>query len=163
MIIMAGVKKEAAGKITQASETALCTDKKCPKHSGLSVRGRTFIGSVASDKMSKTIVVSWPRRFFVKKFERYETRTSRINAHNPDCIGARKGDIVEITETKPLSKTKHFTVTNVVGKESAKELLKSETIEAEDAREELARRKEEAAEREGAALRKSNLDKSSDD
>ena len=118
-----------------------CTDKHCPVHGGLKLRGRNFVGTVTSDRMSKTVVVSWTRRFFVKKFERYERRLSKINAHNPPCMAAKKGDIVRITETRPLSKTKHFTVSEIIGSESKKEHIKTETIEEETAKESIARAK----------------------
>jgi small subunit ribosomal protein S17 len=75
-----------------------------------STRGRTFTGIVTGDKMSKTVTVEWPRRIFIKKFERYQRRRSKVKAHNPTEIDARVGDKVLIMETRPLSKTKHFIV-----------------------------------------------------
>ncbi|MDD9953978.1 MAG: 30S ribosomal protein S17 [Candidatus Woesearchaeota archaeon] len=78
----------------------------------LSTRGRTFTGTVVSDKMAKTVTVEWPRRKYVKKYQRYEKRRTRVKAH--DELGAKKGDRVEIMETRPLSKTKHFIVTKVL-------------------------------------------------
>lgn len=125
----------------QADKTA--SSSKIGKNA-IKVRGRTFVGVVRSDKMSKTVVVTWTRRFFVKKFERYETRSSRLNAHNPDEIGAKKGDIVEIQETRPLSKTKNFIVTKILGRESAKEYIKTETIEEEDSKEYLTKKRDES-------------------
>ncbi len=115
-----------------------------PAKGQIKVRGRTFVGTVKSDKMTKTVVVTWVRRVFVKKFERYETRVSRLNAHNPDEIGAKKGDIVEIAETRPLSKTKNFIVTKIIGKASAKEHIKTETIEEEDSKEYLTKKRDES-------------------
>jgi small subunit ribosomal protein S17 len=122
-----------------------CSDKKCPIHGESKLRGRSFVGSVTSDKMSKTVVVSWTRKFFVKKFERYERRQSKINAHNPECMNAKKGDVVRITETRPLSKTKHFIVTEVLGAESKKDHIKVETIEAEEIKEAPSSKKREDA------------------
>lgn len=75
-----------------------------------STRGRTFTGTVISDKMSRTVTVEWTRRHYIPKYERYEKRRTRVKAHNPDDIDAQVGDIVTIKETRPLSKTKHFTV-----------------------------------------------------
>ena len=115
-----------AGKQDAKSE---CTDKNCPIHGGLKVRGREFTGLVVSDKMLKTVVVSWSRRLFVKKFERYERKRSKINAHNPECINAKKGDLVKIVETRPLSKTKSFVVTEILGAASKKESIKAEAFE----------------------------------
>jgi len=106
-----------------------CSDDKCPFHGRLGVRGRIFTGFVTSDKMARTVTVVWPRRLYVSKYERYEKKKSKIKAHNPECINAKKGDVVRIAETRPLSKTKHFVVIEVVGKESRKELLKEEALQ----------------------------------
>ena len=138
-------KNSKSGRQASQAQSADCTDKNCPVHGSVKLRGRSFVGTVASDKMSKTVVVTWTRRFFVKKFERYERRMSRMSAHNPDCISAKKGDIVRITETRPLSKTKQFTVTEVIGRETAREHVKSETIDEEDAKEAISRKKAEAS------------------
>ena len=76
----------------------------------ISLRGRVFTGEVISDKMMKTVVVSWPRLIYVPKYERYEKRRSVVSAHNPLSINAKKGDIVRIAECRPISKTKKFIV-----------------------------------------------------
>lgn len=86
----------------------------------LSTRGRRFTGVVISDKMTKTVTVEWERRKFVKKYERYEKRRTRIKAHNPDEIDAEKGDVVVIEETRPISKTKNFVVTKIIKKANEK-------------------------------------------
>jgi len=106
-----------------------CNDPNCPVHGSIRLRGRRFTGRVISDKMRRTVIVSWIRRAFVKKYERYEKRVSKVTAHNPDCIGAQKGDRVRIVETRPLSKTKHFVVKEVLGRETKKQTLKQEAIE----------------------------------
>lgn len=105
-----------------------CSDKNCPFHGRLSVRGRTLTGKVISDKMAKSVIVSWDRRVYVPKFERYEKRKSKICAHNPDCIDAKKGDIVMVSECRPLSKTKHFVIIKLLGKESKKEMIREESL-----------------------------------
>jgi ribosomal protein S17 len=110
---------------------------------GINPRGRTFVGVVESDRMSKTVIVTWQRRFFVKKFERYERRQSKVAAHNPESMNAKKGDIVKIQETRPLSKTKNFIVIEIIGQASAKEVVKTETIELETEREQVARARDE--------------------
>ncbi len=76
----------------------------------IATRGRVFTGVVVSDKMEKTVSVSWPRQIYVPKYERYEKRKSVVKAHNPKDINAKKGDIVRIAECRPLSKTKKFIV-----------------------------------------------------
>ncbi|MCC7575066.1 30S ribosomal protein S17 [Candidatus Woesearchaeota archaeon] len=87
----------------------------------ISTRGRTFTGTVISDKMTKTVTVEWERRKYVKKYERYEKRRTRIKAHNPETINAEKNDIVKIEETRPISKTKNFVVTQIIKKANTQE------------------------------------------
>ena len=82
----------------------------------LSVRGKSFVGKVVSAKMHKTVVVEWERRTLIPKFERYEKRRSKVSAHNPETINAQEGDIVKIREIRPLSKTKNFTVIEIITK-----------------------------------------------
>ena len=84
----------------------------------ISVRGKTFVGKVVSAKMHKTVVVEWERRTLIPKFERYEKRRSKVSAHNPESINAKEGDMVRIQETRPLSKTKNFTVIEILGEQN---------------------------------------------
>ena len=87
-------------------------------------RGRQFVGTVLGAKMQKTATVEWERRRYVPKYERYETRRSRVKAHNPDEIAAEHGDRVVIAECRPLSKTKKFIIIEKLGKNV--ELLEKE-------------------------------------
>jgi len=87
-----------------------CDDKNCPFHGTLAVRGQILEGVVVSDRMDKTVVVKREYLYYVKKYERYEKRTSKYAAHNPPCINAKKGDWVKIMECRPLSKTVKFVV-----------------------------------------------------
>lgn len=80
----------------------------------LSLRGQEFVGEVLSDKMNKSVVVGWEWRRYVPKYERYEKRFSKVTAHNPPNIDAKKGDLVRIKETRPISKTKHFVVVEII-------------------------------------------------
>jgi len=91
-----------------------CDDPRCPFHGKISVRGQMFTGEVVSDRMENTVVVKRERLYYVKKYERYEKRTSRMNAHNPPCLGAKVGDRVRIMECRPLSKTVSFVVVEVI-------------------------------------------------
>lgn len=95
----------------------VCFDLSCPFHGRLSIRGRQFTGTVVSTKMRKTAVIEFNRLNYLKKYERYEKRSTRLKAHNPDCISAKDGDIVNIMECKPLSKTKNFVVIQKLGVE----------------------------------------------
>ncbi len=94
-----------------------CEDDKCPFHGNLSCRGRVFVGTIISDKARKTVIVEWTRKYFLKKYERYEKRRTKLKAHNPPCINAKKGDVVKIMECRKLSKTKSFVVIEGLGKE----------------------------------------------
>ncbi|HLC60921.1 MAG TPA: 30S ribosomal protein S17 [Candidatus Nanoarchaeia archaeon] len=94
-----------------------CTDINCPFHGKLSVRGRRFTGTVISTKMRKTAVIEFERMNFLKKYERYEKRRTRLKVHNPECINAKDGDIVDVIECRPLSKTKNFVIIKNLGQE----------------------------------------------
>ncbi|MDD5417953.1 MAG: 30S ribosomal protein S17 [Candidatus Nanoarchaeia archaeon] len=93
-----------------------CFDIACPFHGNLSVRGRSFVGTVKSAKMEKTVVIEWKRQVYISKYERYLEKKSHVSAHNPKCINAKEGDTVRIIECRPLSKTKKFVVVEVVEK-----------------------------------------------
>jgi len=97
-----------------------CQDEKCPWHGSLSLRGRVFVGEVVSDKAQKTVIVRWDYTRYLPKYERYERRNTKVAAYNPSCIDAKKGDVVKISETRPLSKTKCFCVIEVISKGGAK-------------------------------------------
>lgn len=96
-----------------------CNDTKCPFHGDLKIRGRTFTGTVTKSRSQKTATVSWERMYYIPKYERYEKRRTKIQVHNPPCINAEEGDIVNITECRPLSKTKHFVIIKKMGKKEA--------------------------------------------
>ena len=91
--------------------------KQQPGQDSLSHRGRTFKGVVIADGMHKTVTVEWERRKNVRKYERYEKKRARVKAHNPENVNAKKGDVVEIKECRPLSKTKHFVIVKKIGEE----------------------------------------------
>ena len=90
-----------------------CGDVNCPFHGTLPVRGQVITGKVVSDKMAGSVVIRRDYLHFVKKYQRYEKRSSKIHAHNPPCLHARVGDTVSIAECRPLSKTKTFVVIEV--------------------------------------------------
>lgn len=85
-----------------------CTDINCPFHGTLSIRGQVINGIVTSDKQQNTISVKKEFMHYVKKYERYEKRTSTYLAHCPPCINLQEGDMVRIAECRPLSKTVSF-------------------------------------------------------
>jgi len=85
-----------------------CDDLNCPFHGTLPVRGQVITGSVISRKMQGSLTVEKKFMHFVKKYERYEKRTSTYLAHCPPCIKVKAGDNVRIAECRPLSKTISF-------------------------------------------------------
>ena len=104
-----------------------CVDKKCFVHGNVRIHGRTFTGTVAESKAQHTATISWERRKYVSKYERYERSRTKVKAHNPECINAKKGDKVTIVECRPLSKTKHFVITHVLKQEQKTEDNKEKT------------------------------------
>lgn len=88
----------------------VCEDKKCPFHGVIRLRGRTFVGYVKRIKLQKNALIEWKRKIFMPKYERYETRRTRLMVHNPVCLGVKEGDKVKIMETRKLSKTKNFVI-----------------------------------------------------
>ncbi len=85
-----------------------CNDRNCPFHGTLPVRGQVIKGSVISHKMQDSISVERKFMHYVKKYERYEKRTSTYLAHCPPCIKLKVGDNIRIAECRPLSKTISF-------------------------------------------------------
>lgn len=91
-----------------------CTDNHCPFHNNLTVRGRTFTGTVVSRDANKTAIIEWTRPFYLRKYERYEKRKTRLKVHNPPCINATLNDNVQVMECRPISKTKKFVIVTKV-------------------------------------------------
>ena len=72
------------------------------------------VGTVASDKMQKTVVVRVDRLVRHPKYRRYVRRTSKFLAH--DEMGATIGDKVRIVETRPMSARKRWRVVEILQK-----------------------------------------------
>jgi small subunit ribosomal protein S17 len=72
------------------------------------------VGTVASDKMTKTVIVRVDRLVRHRKYRRYVRRTSKFMAH--DELGATVGDKVRIVETRPMSARKRWRVIEIVQK-----------------------------------------------
>ena len=76
---------------------------------------RTLVGKVVSDKRMKTITVQIERRTKHELYGKIVARSSKYHAHDEN--GEYKmGDVVEISETRPISKTKAWVVTRLVQK-----------------------------------------------
>jgi small subunit ribosomal protein S17 len=76
---------------------------------------RTLIGTVVSDKRHKTVTVLVERRVAHELYGKIVARSRKYQAH--DELGSYKqGDVVEIAEGRPISKTKSWLVVRLVKK-----------------------------------------------
>jgi len=76
-------------------------------------RRRTAVGVVTSDKMNKTRRVEIPRLVKHARYSKYIRRRTVCHVHD-ERNESHIGDTVEIMETRPLSKTKHWRLLRVV-------------------------------------------------
>ena len=79
---------------------------------------RSVVGRVVSDKRAKTVTVLVERRVKHALYGKIVARSSKYHAH--DEKGEYKlGDMVEITESRPISRTKSWVVTRLIEKARA--------------------------------------------
>jgi small subunit ribosomal protein S17 len=73
---------------------------------------RTLTGRVVSDKMEKSVVVLIERRVKHPVYGKYISKSSKLKAHdeNNEC---KVGDLVTIAESRPISKTKSWTLVKI--------------------------------------------------
>jgi small subunit ribosomal protein S17 len=69
-------------------------------------------GIVVSNKMQKTVVIKVNEKVKHPFYKKLITKTRKFKAH--DEIGAQIGQVVNIEETKPVSKSVHFKVVEVI-------------------------------------------------
>ncbi|MEO7937895.1 MAG: 30S ribosomal protein S17 [Burkholderiaceae bacterium] len=78
-------------------------------------RKRTLIGKVVSDKRTKTVTVLIERRVKHELYGKIVGKSSKYHAHDEN--GEYKmGDTIEITESRPISKTKNWVATKLIQK-----------------------------------------------
>ena len=78
-------------------------------------RKRTLIGKVVSDKRDKTVTVLIERRVKHDLYGKIVGKSSKYHAHDEN--GEYKmGDTIEITESRPISKTKNWVATKLIQK-----------------------------------------------
>lgn len=72
-----------------------------------------LVGTVVSDKMDKTVVVKVDRKVPHPLYGKHIIRSKKYHAHDEknEC---KVGDVVEIRETRPLSKTKRWVVVRIL-------------------------------------------------
>ncbi|ACY16495.1 30S ribosomal protein S17 [Haliangium ochraceum] len=76
---------------------------------------RTIAGTVTSAAMDKTVVVAVVRRIRDRRFHKFVTRRVKYKAHDENNTCA-VGDVVELIETRPLSKSKRWRVSRTIEK-----------------------------------------------
>ena len=74
-----------------------------------------FTGTVVSDKMDKTIVVSVDTFGTAKLYKKRVKKSHKFHVHDENNT-AKVGDVVRFMETRPLSKNKHFRLVEIVEK-----------------------------------------------
>ena len=79
---------------------------------------RKLVGRVVSDKMQKTVTVRVERRVRDPLMGKIITRSKKYHAHT-ETNEFKEGDLVEIAECRPLSRTKSWKVTRLVEKSKA--------------------------------------------
>mgnify|MGYP006348505939 FL=1 len=76
---------------------------------------RTLIGKVVSDKREKTVTVLIERRVKHELYGKIVGKSSKYHAHDENNE-YKTGDVIEITESRPLSKTKNWVASRLVTK-----------------------------------------------
>ena len=112
------IKKKEETKIVGSE----CKNKNCHIHGSLNVRGRNFEGKVIK-KLHKRLTIEFERMIYIRKYERYAKKKSKIHARLPICMDQeiKVGDLIRIQECRPLSKIIHFVVIKKIkGKEERK-------------------------------------------
>lgn len=72
-------------------------------------------GTVTSNKMQKTVVVQVDRKVKHPLYEKFVSRRTKLYAHDENNE-AKVGDVVEVTQTRPLSKMKNWRLVRIVQK-----------------------------------------------
>ena len=80
---------------------------------------RRIVGVVTSNKMTKTVVVEFTRKFRHPLYRKVVFTSKRVKAH--DEIGCQIGDEVQIIESRPISRDKNWVVEKIVKHETRTE------------------------------------------
>ena len=79
---------------------------------------REWYGNVVSNKMNKTVVVAVERSVIHPVYKKVLRRVTKLKAHDEGNV-CKVGDRVQLTETRPISKDKHWRVVRVMVKGQA--------------------------------------------
>jgi small subunit ribosomal protein S17 len=80
-----------------------------------SAKAKTRIGTVVSDKMDKTVVVAVESYYKHPLYKKILRKVKKFKVHDPDGK-CKIGDVIKISETRPLSKTKRWRLVEVIKK-----------------------------------------------
>ncbi len=89
---------------------------------------KVLVGKVLSDKMDKTVTVEVKSRFKHPVYNKIGEKTKKYHAHDENNV-CKVGDVVEIMESKPISKTKKWVFSKIVEENIFKSNETPETVE----------------------------------
>jgi len=100
------------GVIAPKIKTEECQDQSCPFHGNTRIRGKITQGIIVSKKSKNSVIIRRDYVKFVKKYQRYERRNTRLACHLPECLiqEINSDDLVKVGESRKISKTKAFIV-----------------------------------------------------
>jgi small subunit ribosomal protein S17 len=99
-----------SGQTSSATTASATTPAKTERR-----RRKVQVGRVISDKMQKTITVQIERLTKHARYSKFIRLRTRLHAHD-EKREAKIGDLVEIMETRPLSKIKRWRLTRIIEK-----------------------------------------------
>jgi len=76
---------------------------------------RTVEGRVVSNKMNKTVTILVERQVKHPLYGKYIRRSTKLHAHDETNV-CNEGDVVRVTECRPMSKTKNWRVVEIISK-----------------------------------------------
>lgn len=89
------------------------SDAEILKRAARKQQKRVLVGTVVSNKMNKTIVVSVARRTVHRLYKKYVNKTKQVKVHD-EQESANVGDRVRVMEARPISKTKRWRLVEVI-------------------------------------------------
>ncbi|MHA2181268.1 MAG: 30S ribosomal protein S17 [Promethearchaeota archaeon] len=107
------------GVVPPKIKTEECQDQSCPFHGNTRIRGKITQGVIVSKKSKNSVIIKRDYVQFVKKYQRYERRNTRLACHLPECLihEVDIGDLVKVGESRKISKTKAFIVLSKISSE----------------------------------------------
>ncbi len=90
------------------------TQNREKKKRSLKVRGERLQGQVVSTKSRDTAIIEMDRIQYIPKYRRWARERSHVAVHNPPEVNAKAGDLVEVGETRKISKTKSSVIMRVI-------------------------------------------------